>query len=70
MITGAVCATSDVTFFLKAALSAMCNPPQPGDESYETFLKVTNFVFMLCFFFCFVCLFVFCIFYCRGGKSV
>ncbi|XP_015759566.1 PREDICTED: alanine aminotransferase 2-like [Acropora digitifera] len=23
----------------QAALSAMCNPPQPGDESYETFLK-------------------------------
>jgi len=23
----------------QAAVSAMCNPPQPGDESYETFLK-------------------------------
>ena len=27
----------------------MCNPPQPGDESYETFLKVTHF-FVVCFF--------------------
>ena len=26
--------------FLKAAVSAICTPPQPGDESYETFLKV------------------------------
>ena len=34
---------------MKAALSAMCNPPQPGDESYETFLKVTHF-FVVCFF--------------------
>lgn len=25
--------------FLKAAISAVCNPPQPGDESYETFIK-------------------------------
>jgi len=23
----------------QAALSAMCNPPQPGDESYEVFIK-------------------------------
>ncbi|XP_078367836.1 alanine aminotransferase 2-like isoform X1 [Oculina patagonica] len=23
----------------QAAVSAMCNPPQPGDESYETFIK-------------------------------
>ena len=26
--------------FLKAAVSAICTPPQPGDESYETFIKV------------------------------
>ena len=42
-------ATSDITFSLKAALSAMCNPPQPGDESHETFLKVKHF-FVVCFF--------------------
>ncbi|XP_074618205.1 alanine aminotransferase 2-like [Acropora palmata] len=28
----------------QAALSAMCNPPQPGDESYETFLKEKRIV--------------------------
>ena len=28
--------------FLKAAVSAICNPPQPGDESYETFIKVRS----------------------------
>ena len=30
----------NVILFLKAAVSAICNPPQPGDESYETFIKV------------------------------
>lgn len=29
-------------FFLKAAMSAICTPPQPGDESYETFIKVRS----------------------------
>lgn len=26
--------------FYQAAVSAMCNPPRPGDQSYETFIKV------------------------------
>ena len=41
-MTEVVCARSENTFILKAAVSAMCNPPQPGDESYEAFLKVTS----------------------------
>ena len=41
-MTEVVCARSENTFILKAAVSAMCNPPQPGDESYGTFLKVTS----------------------------
>ena len=68
-MTEVVCARSENTFILKAAVSAMCNPPQPGDESYEAFLKVTSdfhilllwFRFFFFFFgvlFCFlVCLF-------------
>ena len=61
VMTEVVCARSENTFILKAAVSAMCNPPQPGDESYETFLKVTSdfhilllwFRFFFCFFFFF-----------------
>ena len=35
-------------FFFKAAVSAICTPPQPGDESYETFIKVrTKSVFFI-----------------------
>lgn len=64
-MTEVVCARSENTFILKAAVSAMCNPPQPGDESYEAFLKVTSdfhilllwFRFFFCFFF-FFCSFV------------
>ena len=26
----------------KAAMSLICCPPQPGDESYETFIQVCN----------------------------
>ena len=33
--------------FLKAAVSAICTPPQPGDESYETFIKVRPSVISL-----------------------
>ena len=62
VMTEVVCARSENTFILKAAVSAMCNPPQPGDESYETFLKVTSdfhilllwFRFFFCFFFFFL----------------
>ena len=54
MMTEVVCARSDNTFILKAAVSAMCNPPQPGDESYETFLKVSfDFHVLLLWFFFF-----------------
>ena len=27
-------------FSPKVAVEAICNPPQPGDESYETFIEV------------------------------
>ena len=54
-MTEVVCARSENTFILKTAVSAMCNPPQPGDESYETFLKMTSdfHILLLWFFFSF-----------------
>ena len=33
---------TNIVLSLKAAVSAMCNPPRPGDESYETFIKVSH----------------------------
>ena len=60
VMTEVVCARSENTFILKAAVSAMCNPPQPGDESYGTFLKVTSdFHILLLWFFSFFFLVLF-----------
>ena len=67
VMTEVVCARSENTFILKTAVSAMCNPPQPGDESYETFLKMTSdfHILLLWFFFSFFFLVVlFCFLVC------